>query len=179
MTSSPSHPEEMRHLAEVVRARSGLMLAENQAYLVEGRLTPLARRLGLPSLADLIVAVRERPDEALLDAVTEAMATNETSFFRDGQPFELLRHAMLPALLTARGAVRRLRIWSAAVATGQEAYSILFCLQEFARALEGWQVEVVGTDVSAGALERARAGLYTHFEVQRGLPVLQLVRHFE
>ncbi len=153
-------PEDVRHLGEVVRARSGLVLTEDQAYLVESRLTPLARRLGFPPLAALMAAVRQPASEALLDAVTEAMTTNETSFFRDGHPFELLRRMALPYLLMTRAAVRRLRIWSAAAATGQEAYSILFCLQEFARTLEGWQVEVVGTDISAAALERARRPLH-------------------
>lgn len=176
---SSVRPEDVRHLGELMRARSGLVVTDDQAYLVESRLTPLARRLGIASLADLLSALRQRTDDALVEAVTEAMATSETSFFRDGHPFELLRRVMLPRLLTARAAVRRLRIWSAAAATGQEAYSVLFCLQEAARALEGWQVEVVGTDLSAGALERARAGIYSHFEIQRGLPVQLLVRHFE
>jgi chemotaxis protein methyltransferase CheR len=111
--------------------------------------------------------------------VVEALTTPETSFFRDGYPFDLLRRVMLPDLLHRRAADRQLRVWSAAAATGQEAYSIGFCLEELGPAVDGWRLEVLGTDLAAGAIARAREGRYSHFEVQRGLPIQLLVRHFE
>lgn len=170
---------DQRAIADLARRRAGIVVTAEQAYLLESRLAPVAARLGFPSMAALAAAVARGPGEALADAVVEALTTPETSFFRDGYPFDLLRQAMLPELMRRRTSERCLRIWSAAAATGQEAYSIAFCLEELGPAIASWRIEVVGTDLAAGAIARAREGRYSHFEVQRGLPVQLLVRHFE
>jgi chemotaxis protein methyltransferase CheR len=116
--------------------------------------------------------------EAATAEVVEAMTTNETFFFRDKIPFDHLRETMVPALLQARANRRTLRIWCAASSTGQEPYSIAMCLKEFGAALTGWRVEILATDLSQGVLEKSRAGLFSQFEVQRGLPIQLLVKHF-
>src|SRR6202000_2248576 len=110
--------------------------------------------------------------------VVEAMTTNETFFFRDKIPFDHLRDTILPHLLQARASRRWLRIWSAACSTGQEPYSIAMCLKEKAAQLAGWRIEIVGTDLSQEVLEKSRAGIYSQFEVQRGLPIQLLVKYF-
>jgi chemotaxis protein methyltransferase CheR len=116
--------------------------------------------------------------EALTSDVVEAMTTNETFFFRDKIPFDHLRDTMMPALLQARASRRSLRIWCAASSTGQEPYSIAMCLKELGAALAGWRVEIIGTDLSQAVLEKSRAGIFSQFEVQRGLPIQLLVKHF-
>ncbi len=116
--------------------------------------------------------------EALTAEVAEAMTTNETFFFRDKIPFDHLREAVLPELMRARANRRSLRIWCAASSTGQEPYSIAMCLKEFASVLAGWRVEIVATDLSQAVLEKSRAGIFSQFEVQRGLPIQMLVKHF-
>lgn len=171
-------PERFQNLAAMLRRRSGLVLTADKGYLVESRLMPVARKHGMADLDALLVAI-ERGNEPLARAVTEAMTTNETSFFRDSKPFDMFRNEVLPQLLECRAATRTLRIWSAAASTGQEAYSLAMILREQAARLAGWKVEIVGTDISEGALQQARAGLFSHFEVQRGLPAAMLVKHFE
>ena len=156
---------------------SGLALALDKAYLVEARLGPVLRRRGLASWADLAARLPRDPD--LGREVVEAMATHETQFFRDRLPFDTFRAAALPRLLAQRAGSRRLRLWCAAVATGQEAYSLAMILDEKAAALAGWTVELLATDLSRAAIARAEEGLYSRFEVQRGLPIRHLLRHFE
>ena len=155
---------------------SGLSLDRDKQYLVEARLMPVARQAGLASLNELISQIET--DRALAKKVTEAMTINETFFFRDRQPFEGFRKAILPELLKSRAKTRRLRIWSAACSTGQEPYSLAMILDEEARALMGWTVEIVATDIADSVLKKAREGAYTHFEVQRGMPMPHLVRYF-
>jgi chemotaxis protein methyltransferase CheR len=155
---------------------SGLSLDRDKQYLVDARLRPVARQAGLASLNELILKIET--DRALAKKVTEAMTINETFFFRDRQPFEGFRKAILPELLKARAKTRRLRIWSAACSTGQEPYSLAMILDEEARALMGWTVEIVATDIADSVLKKAREGAYTHFEVQRGMPMPHLVRYF-
>lgn len=162
----------------VLKQRSGLVLTRDKAYLLESRLTPVARRWNMKDLGELAGAIRSHRDERLLRDVTEAMTTNESSFFRDGKPFELFRQVVLPAFLKAREDTRRIRIWSAACSTGQEPYSLAMILHEEQAKLAGWSVEIVGTDLSTEVLDRARAGLYSQFEVQRGLPITHLVKYF-
>jgi chemotaxis protein methyltransferase CheR len=140
-------------------------------------LAPVALKWKLSGVEQLAEALRSRHDAAQIRDVTEAMTINESQFFRDTKPFDLLRDKMLPALLAARGAKRRLRIWSAACSSGQEAYSIAILLQETA-ALNGWAIEIVGTDISTDMVERAKAGVYSSFEIQRGMPAKLLVKHF-
>ncbi len=161
-----------------LRARSGLDLGPEKMYLAESRLRPICRDAGLPSMGALVRRLREGSDRGLADATVVAMATHETMFFRDRTPFEALRDDVLPTLLAARSNLRRVRIWSAAASMGQEAYSIAMILHDMRSLLEGWAVQIVGTDISPAAIARARAGTYSTFEVQRGLPVRHLLDHF-
>lgn len=163
----------------LLRQRSGLVLSIDKAYLLESRLMPVARKWHYKNLEEMAGAIRSRREEKLLKDITEAMTTNESSFFRDVKPFEQFRTLILPRMLAARAATRRLRIWSAACSSGQEAYSLAMTLQEEKAKLSGWTIEIVGTDISVEVLEKARAGLYTQFEVQRGLPINMLVKYFQ
>jgi chemotaxis protein methyltransferase CheR len=165
-------------LRAFLKARSGLALTAEKRYLVESRLGPVCRRLELDSLSDLVRGLKGGRDPDLENAVVEAMTTNETFFFRDKAPFELFRDVVLPRYLKSRAATRRLRIWCAAASTGQEPYSLAMMLNEAAARLAGWQVEIVATDISNEVLDKARAGLYTQFEVQRGLPIQLLLKYF-
>jgi chemotaxis protein methyltransferase CheR len=171
--------EDFRFLAQLLRQRSGLALGPDKSYLVDSRLGPIARRHDLVDVAGLVRRLRERPDGPLMDEVVDAMTTNESFFFRDGRPFEQFAEIMLPALIQARRNVRRIAIWCAAAATGQEPYSLAMCLEDRARELQGWQVQILATDISPTALGRAREGRYTQFEVQRGLPVKRLLQSFD
>ena len=169
-------PQDYDFLRKLLKERSGLDLSADKQYLVESRLIPLARRAGLPGIAELVAKIRTGA-EALTSEVVEAMTTNETFFFRDKIPFDHLREAILPALVRARASRRSLRIWCAASSTGQEPYSIAMCVKEYA-GLSGWRVEIVATDLSQEVLEKSKAGLYSQFEVQRGLPIQMLVKYF-
>jgi len=165
-------------LRRLLKERSGLDLAADKQYLVESRLIPLARRAGLAGIAELTAKMMRGGSEALTAEVVEAMTTNETFFFRDKIPFDHLRETVLPELLQARASRRSLRIWCAASSSGQEPYSIAMCLKEFAPTLAGWRVEILATDLSQAVLEKSRAGIFSQFEVQRGLPIHMLVKHF-
>jgi len=164
-------------LRRLLKERSGLDLSADKQYLVESRLIPLARRAGLPGIAELVQKMKSGA-EALTAEVVEAMTTNETFFFRDKIPFDHLRDTILPTLLQTRANRRSLRIWSAACSSGQEPYSIAMCLKERAQALAGWRIEIVATDLSQEVLEKSKSGIYSQFEVQRGLPVQLLVKYF-
>jgi len=165
-------------LRAYLKTRSGLALSAEKRYLVDSRLSPLCRRFGLADLTALVAALRAGRDGTLERAVVEAMTTNETFFFRDRAPFDLFRDAILPAMLRARAGSRRLRIWCAAASSGQEPYSLAMLLDEAKARLAGWTVEIVATDISAEILDKAKAGLYSQFEVQRGLPIQLLLKHF-
>jgi len=170
-------PSDYEFLRKLLKERSGLDLSADKQYLVESRLVPLARRVGLAGIPELVQKMRSGA-EVLTTEVVEAMTTNETFFFRDKIPFDHLRETVLPALLQSRASRRSLRIWSAASSTGQEPYSIAMCLKEAAQALSGWRIEIVATDLSQEVLEKSRAGIYSQFEVQRGLPIQMLVKYF-
>ena len=165
--------------AELLRSRAGIVLSREKSYILESRLAPVARRSGLGSIDELAAALVSGIGESLANDVLEAMLNNETFFFRDNLPFELLKKVVLPTLRTMRTTTRTIRIWSAAASTGQEPYSIAMMLAGDEAAWAGWNIEIVATDLSRRALMRAEAGLYTQFEVQRGLPIQQLIRHFE
>jgi chemotaxis protein methyltransferase CheR len=169
-------PLDYEFLRKLLKERSGLDLSPDKQYLVESRLIPLARRADLSGIAELVQKIRSGA-EALTSDVVEAMTTNETFFFRDKIPFDHLRQTVLPELLRARANRRSLRIWCAASSTGQEPYSIAMCIREFA-GLAGWRVEIVATDLSQGVLEKSKAGIFSQFEVQRGLPIQMLVKYF-
>jgi chemotaxis protein methyltransferase CheR len=164
-------------LRKLLKERSGLDLSSDKQYLVESRLIPLARRVGLAGIAELVARIRVGSDP-LTSEVVEAMTTNETFFFRDKIPFDHLRETIVPALLQTRANRRALRIWCAASSTGQEPYSIAMCLKEFGAALAGWRIEIVATDLSQAVLEKSKAGIFSQFEVQRGLPIQLLVKYF-
>jgi len=170
-------PAQYAFLAQFLKERSGIAIGEDKRYLVEARLGPLARRLGLATVADLVgrVSAGDLESQRL---VIEAMTTNETFFFRDSGPFTAFTDVMLPELLVRRAKERRIRIWSAACSSGQEAYSLAMLLDDWAARLAGWTVDIVATDLSSEVVERARAGLFSQFEVQRGLPIRQLLKHF-
>jgi chemotaxis protein methyltransferase CheR len=171
-------PAEYAFLATLLQQQSGLALGEGKEYLIESRLLPVAACFGLAGIPALVARLRATLDATLVRAVCEAMTTNESSFFRDGAPFELLRQQILPELIEARRATRRLRIWCAAASTGQEPYTVAMLLATLTPPLAGWNVEILATDYSRPALERARAGVYNHFEVQRGLPIGMLMKFF-
>ena len=167
---------EYEYLQKLLKDRSGLVLSADKQYLVESRLIPLARRANLGGISELVQKMRAG-DEGTTVAVVEAMTTNETFFFRDKVPFENVRDTVLPNLLKARANRRSLRIWCAAASTGQEPYSLAMLLKE---ALPpDWRAEIVATDLSLEVLEKAKAGIYSQFEVQRGLPIQLLVKHFK
>lgn len=163
-------------LADFLRRRSGLSITSEKAYLIESRLKPVASRLGFKTAADLVRRLKTA-DEMLARAVTDAMTTNETSFFRDKVPFDQFRDVMLPALSVARRDESRLRIWCCAASSGQEPYSLGMIIDATAY-LAGWTIDLVASDINAEMIERAKEGLYSQFEVLRGLPIQMLARHF-
>lgn len=165
--------------ADLLKNESGLIVTLEKIYLLESRLLPIAKKCGVDNLAELADKIASSRDRELIYDVVEAMTTNETSFFRDVRPFDNLEKVVLPYFVQNRAGTRRLRIWSAACSTGQEAYSIAMILKEWEAKLAGWQIEIVGTDLSEDVLDKATNGVYTQFEVQRGLAVQRLVKFFE
>lgn len=172
-------PDDFQFLATLVKERSGLVLTQDKAYLLESRLMPVARKRGMKGLEELVASLRARMDNALADEITEAMTTNESFFFRDIKPFDIFKDTVLPNLLKTRAHKKSFRIWCAAASSGQEPYSIAMVLKEAAAQLAGWRYEIIGTDISKEMLDKAQAGLYSQFEVQRGLPVQHLVKYFK
>ena len=170
-------PLDYDFLRKLLKERSGLDLSADKQYLVESRLVPLARKAGLPGIPELVLKMKSGAEKLTVDVV-EAMTTNETFFYRDRIPFDHLRDTILPQMMESRASRKTLRIWSAACSTGQEPYSIAMCLKEKAAQLAGWRFEIVGTDLSQEVLEKSKAGIYSQFEVQRGLPIQLLVKYF-
>ncbi|NQU58783.1 MAG: protein-glutamate O-methyltransferase CheR [Rhodospirillales bacterium] len=166
-------------LSTLIKQRSGLVLSEDKSYLLESRLMPVARKRGLKGLEELVLTLRTHKEEALIQDVTEAMTTNESFFFRDIKPFESFRDQVMPELLKNRADRKSFRIWCAAASSGQEPYSLAITLMEEAQKLAGWRTEIVATDISREILEKAKSGLYSQFEVQRGLPIQLLLKYFE
>lgn len=170
--------QDFEYVCRLVRDRSAIVLEPGKEYLVETRLSPIARQLQLGSVGDLIGKMRAGSDNGLHTRVVEAMVTTETSFFRDLRPFEALRLAVLPELIRKRQAERALRVWCAATSTGQEPYSLAMLLREHFPELERWDLKLYATDLSREVLDRAREGRYNQIEVNRGLPVQLLVKYF-
>jgi len=165
--------------ADLLRRESGMHLTPEKSYLLESRLLPVAQERGLANVEALAAQLRRETDnKALCQAVIEAMVTHESSFFRDLAPFDHLKTVLLPALLARDTAEKRLRIWSAACAGGQEIYSVAMMLREMSAAWHGWHIDLVATDISRDILRQAEDGRFTQFEVQRGLPVKLLVKYF-
>lgn len=172
-------PEDFAFLIGVIRDRSGLVLSEDKAYLLETRLKPVMQQHELADLESLVCKVRLNAKTPLVEDVVDAMTTNETFFFRDQKPFDQFAGHVLPELIEARQNTKSLRIWCAACSTGQEPYSLAILLKEAGEKLSGWRTEIVATDLSAEAMSKAKVGLYSQFEVQRGLPVQHLVKYFK
>ncbi len=166
------------YLRKLLRERSGLVLSADKQYLVESRLLPLVRKHAMESLTGLVRQLKAAPVSPLMSAVVDAMTTNESFFFRDKTPFEHFRDMILPALMAARAKEKRIRIWCNAASTGQEPYSLAMMLRGMKPELSGWKIEILATDIAAEVLEKAKAGLYSQFEVQRGLPIQLLVDYF-
>lgn len=165
-------------IAQFLKQRSGLLLTDDKHYLLESRLLPLMARFDIPDFARLVTILRSGGSVIVAEAVVEAMTTNESLFFRDKTPFEDLARTLLPALCGGRLSSQPIRIWCAACSTGQEPYSLAMMLSERPEILGGRRVEILATDISNEVLERARAGRYNQFEVQRGLSVQQLLKYF-
>lgn len=173
-------PEEFDYLRDMLKARSGLVLGDEKRYLLESRLMPVAREQGLDSLSALVNLLKSESGDELRAKITEAMTINESFFFRDKTPFENFKNIMVPALLASpRAASRSMRIWCAAASIGQEPYSLAIQIKEIGAPLAGWNIEIIATDISEDVLEKAKAGLYSQFEVQRGLPVQLMVKYFQ
>jgi len=170
------HSDNYRFLQQHVYSQSGIVLEEDKHYLFESRLTPIVRQLGLGSINDLCALLIATREESIGRKVVEAMTTNETYFFRDPAHYDAIRGVLLPRLKQDRRDVKRLRFWSAASSTGQEAYSLAMLLLE--EGFSDWNIQIVGTDFSSQVLERARSGKYQQIEVNRGLPAALLVKHF-
>jgi chemotaxis protein methyltransferase CheR len=162
---------------QLVHRESAIVLAPGKEYLVEARLLPIARSMGLPDVGQLVDSVRTRPSPESTRKIVEALTTNETSWFRDGDPFTALTSTVLPSLLSARGPAERLQIWSAACSSGQEPYTIAMLLED-ALPNASTRVTITATDLSREMVERTRAGRFSQLEVNRGLPAPMLVRHF-
>ena len=175
------NPATFQYLAGIVKQRSGGVLTADQGYMLDTRLAPLLKREGMATLDALAMKLRTPGGEKLAQEMTELLTTNESHFFRDGKPFDHLK-ALLPDLHRARAPGVPIRIWSAACSTGQEAYSIAILLAEAQEvgdsSLKARRFEVVGTDLTTAVLDRAREAVFTQFEVQRGLQIRQLMKHF-
>ena len=170
---------DLTYLRGLVRERSAIVIDESKSYLIESRLGPVARRNGLGSLEELVARLRLHRTGPLHDLVVDAMTTNETSFFRDLQPWKALEHHIIPELIERRGVQRTLTFWCGACSSGQEPYSLAMLLRDrFPQIASGWKVRIVATDLSEEMLGRAAAGRFTQLEVNRGLPAPMLVRHF-
>jgi chemotaxis protein methyltransferase CheR len=177
--SNTQAPVDFSFLRRIVQAHSHNVLDPSRDYVFHARLAGIVRKRGLRDLAELVEHMRSARDPALELSVADAMTINETSFFRDGRPFELLRVDLLPKLIEARRSVRCLRLWSAACSTGQEAYSLAILMREHFQSLANWNISVEGTDICESVVRRAQSGRFQRIEVNRGLPARHLVRHFE
>ena len=166
------------YLRQLVFSLSQNVLDASRDYLFDTRLTRVLRNQGMSTLDELVRHLRQARNPALERSIAEAMTINETSFFRDGRPFELLRTELMPRLIESRRHQRSLRFWSAACSTGQEAYSLAMMMLEHFPMLTGWNIRVEGTDICAEVVQRAQAGVYRRIEMNRGIPARFIVRYF-
>lgn len=174
------NPQDFEYLKDFLKSRSGIVLSADKLYLVESRLTPVARDLGMSGIDELIATLRKTADESLKTRITDAMTTNESFFFRDQTPFDNLKDHVLPPMIAARKAKgqNRIRIWSAACSSGQEPYTIAMMLLENKEKFSDMSFEILATDLSTEIVDKAKEGAYSQFEVQRGLPIQLLVKYF-
>jgi chemotaxis protein methyltransferase CheR len=171
-------PPDYEYLRKLLKDHSGLDLSADKQYLIESRLLPLSRKCGVSGIGELVQKMKGG-SSSIVAQVVEAMTTNETFFFRDKVPFEHFRDTIMPEMLKARASRKSIRIWCAAGSTGQEPYSLAMSLKEMGAALAGWRVEIIATDLSTEVLEKSKSGVYSQFEVQRGLPIQLLVKYFK
>ena len=169
---------EFEYVVRLLRERAGIVIGPDKEYLLDLRLGPVVKSNGLHTLTELVDRLKAGA-EALVSQVVDSMTTNETSFFRDGGPFDLLRTAVLPELTAQRSRDRPIRIWCAAASTGQEPYSLAMLLRENRSQFGGHTFEIVATDIATHVLARAEAGIYSRFEVQRGMPPALLAKYFD
>ena len=167
-------------LANFVKNATAIVLTPDKDYLVESRLNPVARRVGVTSITELVSKLRTNPtiNSEVGSMVAEAMTTNETYFFRDVKPFDVLKSELLPKVIDRKGADRTLNIWSAACSSGQEAYSIAMVIKEHFPMLSNWRIRIVCTDISRAMVERTKEGIFSQIEINRGLPATLLVKSF-
>jgi chemotaxis protein methyltransferase CheR len=171
-------PPDYEYLRKFLKDQSGLDLSADKQYLIESRLLPLARKSGLSGISELVQKMKGG-SPLFISQVVEAMTTNETFFFRDKIPFDHFRESIMPEILRARASRKSIRIWCAAGSTGQEPYSLAMCLKEMGVGLNGFRVEILATDLSQEVIEKSKSGIYSQFEVQRGLPIQMLVKYFK
>jgi chemotaxis protein methyltransferase CheR len=169
--------QEFTFVCDLVRRESAIVLGPGKEYLVETRLLPLARKAGAATVSDFVNRAQQRPDPAAHRSIVEALTTNETSWFRDQEPFTVLREVVLPEFKATRPGPQTLRVWSAACSSGQETYSLALTLQESTP--PGWTYDILGTDISSEMVARAQAGRFSQLEMNRGLPATMLVKYFE
>jgi len=171
-------PKDLDYVRDLVRTRSAIVLEPEKAYLVQSRLEPLAKSEGLASLTELVQKLQQVPYGSLHKKVVEAMTTNETRFFRDLTPFQVLREQLLPEIIARKGASKRLNMWCGASSSGQEPYSVMFTILEHFPELKDWVVQFIATDISEEMLAKCREGKYSQLEVNRGLPAMLLTKYF-
>lgn len=174
----PSSPDSLAFVRQLLLRQAAIVLSADKDYLIESRLLPVARKHGFQDTEDLVMHLRGTGGKHLEIEVIDAMTTNETYFFRDVKPFEIIAKDVLPRLMEARKTKRRLQIWCAASSTGQEPYSLAMQIREQLPELAQWRLQLLATDISPSCLERAAAGVYHQIEVNRGLPAKYLTRHF-
>lgn len=174
----PINPATFEYVRTLVQQRSAIVLEPGKEYLVESRLSQVARTQGFKSVDELADHLAKHPFSTVHRRAVEAMTTNETSFFRDLHPFEAIKTTILPALITARAATQRLNIWSAACSSGQEPFTIAMLIREHFPQLAHWKISMFATDLSTAVLAKARAGRFSQLEVNRGLPAPLLLKYF-
>jgi chemotaxis protein methyltransferase CheR len=171
--------EDFHYIQDLVRQQTAIALDDRKCYLVEARLGPLARQEGLESPAELVTRLRDEQSAQLQKKIIEAITAQETCFFRDVSPFDVLRKEILPHLILRRQEDRELRIWSAGCSTGQEPFSLALILREYFKQLSDWEVSILATDVCPETIDRARSGRYSQLEINRGVPATLLIKHFQ
>ncbi|MCB0330018.1 MAG: protein-glutamate O-methyltransferase CheR [Bdellovibrionales bacterium] len=171
--------QDFLYVSKMVREESAIVLEKGKEYLVESRLSPLAQQDGYASIKEMVQKLRETGELVLKLKIVDALTTNETSFFRDLKPFEMLQKELLPELIEKRKDQKRLEIWCAAASTGQEIYTICMTIRENFPWLRDWNVRILGTDINQEVLDKARRGVYSQIEVNRGLPATMLIKYFE
>jgi chemotaxis protein methyltransferase CheR len=163
---------------DLLKERSGIIITQDKIYLLESRLAPVAKRWNFANLESMSAALRGVPDTKLVNEIVEAMTTNETSFFRDINPFDRFKDCVLPYLLKSRVNERKFKIWCAAASSGQEPYSLSMILKEYEMQFSRWNIDIIATDISNDILALAREAVYSQLEVQRGLPIQMLMKYF-